>query len=190
VLVRLETTMLLVVVVIAAGGAYYYMESSAVKAQVRDLAEQYELAADDLVAMKAETARLTEALDQKSSEMASLQESSQSQEMTSVEATSLFNRQQAQDIGVRLIEFVAEADLELPPLDTIRVALEIGSLEVPAFNYSIVAAGPSNPLLEMLALVEETRAAKIDTLKLKCDPEDANKWVMTLNVNVVFAEEG
>ena len=91
--------MLLVVVVIAASGAYYYMESSAVKAQVRDLAEQYELAADNLVAMKAETARLTEELDQKSSEMASLQESSQSQEISSVEAPSLFNRQQAQDIA-------------------------------------------------------------------------------------------
>jgi hypothetical protein len=189
-LVRLETAMLLVVVVIAAGGAYYYMESSAVKAQVRDLAEQDELVADDLAAMRAETARLTEELDQKSSEMASLQESNQSPEITSVEAPSLFSRQQAQDIGVRLIAFADEADLDLPTLDTIRVALEMGPLVVPAFNYSIVAAGPSKPLLEMLALVEETRTAKIDTLKLKRDPEDVNRWVMTLNVNVVFAEEG
>ena len=188
-LVRLETAMLLVVLVIAAGSAYYYRESSRVKAEVLELAGQQELAADDLAAMKSETARLTERLDQEQAAMARLRESMEAQETPSVEAPSLFTRQQAQDIGLRLIEFATDRDLELPTLDTIRVEIEVGPLVLPAFNYAIVAAGPSKSLLEMLALVEETRTARIDTLKLERDPEDTSRWVMTLDVSVVFAEE-
>ena len=188
--IRLESAILLVVLVLAAGGVYLYQEEAKLNEEVEALEDDKRLAREDLQAMKAETAKMGEELAQKEAELEQALETIRKEEVVEVEAPQLSTRREAIGLSSELITFAAGTELALTDFDTSETSVEVGALELPGFNYAVVAAGSSRSLLEMLRIVADVTSARINSLDFERDVEGTGEWVMSLDVDVAYTEEG
>jgi hypothetical protein len=187
---NLQSAMLVVVLVLAAVGAYTFQERHKVDEQAMSLDDDRRMVREDLEASRAERTRMADALAQKNQELERTMEDIKSADVGAVEPPKLSSRRQAIDLSSELIAFAAGANLALTGFDSIKTTVEMGTDELPGINYTLVVAGPSAPLLNMLRVVAEVTSARINTLDLERVPDELAQWVMSLDVDVVFAEDG
>lgn len=198
---NIETGVLLAAIIIAVGGAYLYQLNTGVQNDVQLLQDDQTIAIDDLAAMSFEATSMGQQLAEREAELEQVRADAEIQGDAVQELPLLSPRDSAWGLSSTLIAFAAERELDLTNFDTSETTVLVGSLELPAVSYSIVATGEQAPLLDLLRIVAGVESIKISALDLERHVEDVEDdqapaipgpvlWVMSLDLDVIYDAEG
>ena len=168
-----------VVIVAAAIGGYLYLEREAARQDVQEIEGRLALAEGDLKALQVEEAK-------KAEELAVAQEAPSRSGGTQLSVS----RADALDLTDNLIAHAAKLGLGLGNFETSQVVFSAGELELPAIAYALVSQGEPGALIDMLAIIAEVPTANVERLQLTRVPTEPDRWVMALDLVVVYEEEG
>lgn len=197
----IETGVLVAAIIIAAGAAYLYQLNTSVQDDIQALQDAQTIVFDDLGAMSAEATSMGEKLAEREAELVKARADTQIQGEPVRELPPLSSRGAAWGLSSTLIAFAAERELDLTNFDTSETTVLVGSLELPAVSYSIVATGEEAPLLDLLRIVAGVETIKISALDLERHLEEVEDdqapviegpvmWVMSLDLDVIYDSEG
>ena len=198
---NIETGVLLAAIIIAVGGAYLYQLNTGVQNDVQLLQDDQTIVIDDLAAMSFEATSMGQQLAEREAELEQVRADAEVQGDAVQELPLLSPRDSAWGLSSTLIAFAAERELDLTNFDTSETTVLVGSLELPAVSYSIVATGEQAPLLDLLRIVAGVESIKISALDLERHVEDVEDgqapaipgpvlWVMSLDLDVIYDAEG
>lgn len=198
---NIETGVLLAAIIIAVGGAYLYQLNTGVQNDVQLLQDDQTIVIDDLAAMSFEATSMGQQLAEREAELEQVRADAEVQGDAVRELPLLSPRDSAWGLSSTLIAFAAERELDLTNFDTSETTVLVGSLELPAVSYSIVATGEQAPLLDLLRIVAGVESIKISALDLERHVEDVEDgqapaipgpvlWVMSLDLDVIYDAEG
>ena len=174
------------VIVAAAIGGYLYLEREAARQDVAEIERQLALAEGDLKALQLEKAKKAEELAQRQNELAQEQEAQSRSAGTQLSVS----RADALDLTDDLISHAAKFGLGLGNFETSQVVFSAGELELPAIAYALVSQGGPGALIGMLDIIAGVRTANVERLQLTRVPMEPDRWVMALDLVVVYDEEG
>jgi hypothetical protein len=190
-LLRLETVLVAFILAAVAAAAFLYQQREDARDELKSLQTDQTIAQEDVNALRAEKASKSEELARKQEELAAKQEESDALEMTPGSVV-LTSRQEAIDLSAQLVNFATAGSVSLRNLVSGQQNVSIAGVDFPAVTYALVATGDPFALVEILYVIESVPTARIGGLEFARDPKDeeAKQWIMTLDMVVVYREEG
>jgi len=165
-----------------------YLQITGAQGELTQLRDEYTAATTNLRTQRLETATKAQQVETGIADLERRRtESAAFQEAASV--SSLTSLNDAESLGTRLVAYAAANGLDIGDFTTTRGPTTIGGIEFTAFNYSFTAQGGPSGLIGLLGIAGDIRTARVASLRLTRDSEDASVWSMTLGLIVPYGDE-
>jgi len=189
-LVRIETALVAVILAAAVAGAYLYLERADAQKQVEELNRQVNTTMANTESYRVDTGPTADELTRKTQELA-LKREELAQEEEALKPQGLPSRREALDLSTQLTSYVAEHGLGLGNFRTDpKASVTIGDTKFPAVNYAMITFGSTESLIGVLDTVGNVSTVRVNKLELARNLEVESRWILDLNITVVFNEEG
>ena len=99
-------------------------------------------------------------------------------------------RAEALDLSATMGTYVSERGLQISAFYTAQRTGEPDASGLPAIAYTLIIQGPADLLIGMMLLVDAVPAAVVQSLEFTRASEATDQWVMSLDMDVFYQEEG
>ena len=188
-LLRVEPVLVAFILVAAGASVYFFRERGTADEQLTKLETLAVAVESNLEPRREQKAVRKKDLESEQAAMALKQEQASSSELEMIRR-SFASKQDARDLMTRIISRADESGPTLGDIRRSQGVRSVAEIEFPSVSYSLVATGPPAEFIGVLDIVWGVPTASVETLQLSRDPKDPERWVMELDLLVVYAENG
>ncbi|MDP6722335.1 MAG: hypothetical protein QGF59_26960 [Pirellulaceae bacterium] len=187
---KLEIALAALVLIATAASAYFFQERNSKQDETEDLQRRIILAEDDLSATQFDRSEVASTLEVKRQELDGQRQALEVLLTSTTSSVSFATRQQALDLSGQLVDYAASRNLDLGNFETTQATTTVGTFAFPSITYQLVVIGRPSFLIGMLSIINDVPTTEIDTLQLVNNANVPGQWVMTVDVSVLYSQQG
>ena len=99
------------------------------------------------------------------------------------------SRDVALELSGKLARYIDDNNLQVSAFDSNQTVASLNNASFEAVNFSLIAQGPPESLIGILALIDDTPTGIVRKLDLTRTSDVLNTWTLSLGLVVIYGEE-